>query len=326
MVLRYKDQPYVIAADLHNEVRPDIRIEKKWWMLYPKVSVRMPVWGRGTGVVPLKDFDPSFLSYTHPKLENVKYKVILFLLRKIFGGVNIEYYDWYEQSTKTANKILQKNPNLLIMSQGAFDLSSYIPTAVHLIFNALKNDPSLWNLIGKHLDIPDEVTGYAQLHNLTGIMHKPLNLSIPDKVVYSSHFYPFFYNSSNYKWDNVTPTYEEFSNVTDKYWGNIFKQQNIPVWVGEFGTDTRDFGLSDCWNNYVLRYMRENDLDLCYWPLFDARPHINALGEYIYGEDEYGLARAQTGDVVNPKHYDSFKDMLIQEGIQEDQPAFVIQN
>lgn len=69
---------------------------------------------------------------------------------------------------------MQINPNVMIIVQGVFDVQSYTPSMVQLILYYLKHDPSLYDLVGRHFNIPDPVTIHYQVHNLTGIQSLPI--------------------------------------------------------------------------------------------------------------------------------------------------------
>lgn len=83
-----------------------------------------------------------------------------------------------------------------------------------------------------------------------------------------------------------------------------------PVWVGETGIDADARGLRPAWTDYTLRYLREHDLDFAYWPIGDARPHIDANGTFIAGGDDYALLDRQYEELKYRPVYDTFADLL----------------
>lgn len=164
MVARYKNNPWVIAADLRNEIRSGPTGEPKW----------------GTG----------------------------------------DERDWHRTAESLGNRLLRINPDLLIIVEGL---------------------------------------NYAT--DFSGVAAKPIQLSVPNRIIYSPHNYSWFGG------DLSKLNYESMRDGLDKGWGFIFKGTDglqAPVWVSEFGAGPKD---DPKWLNYFVRYLRENDLDWCMWPL-----------------------------------------------------------
>jgi len=164
IIARYKNNPWVIGADLRNEIRSGPTGE--------------PNWGHG------------------------------------------DDRDWHKISEILGNRLLRINPDLLIIVEGL---------------------------------------NYAT--DFSGLATKPVQLSLPNHVIYSPHNYSWFGG------DLKKLNYESMRDGLDKGWGFIFKGKNglqAPVWVSEFGAGPKD---DPKWLNYFVRYLRENDLDWCMWPL-----------------------------------------------------------
>jgi len=81
----------------------------------------------------------------------------------------------------------------------------------------------------------------------------PLELSIPNRLVYSSHWY---------SWDlDDSYTYDDFKQYYDYWVAWMLVNDSYPLWLGEFGTDT-----SNTYWNYLIRYFAENpNLNWAYW-------------------------------------------------------------
>jgi len=89
--------------------------------------------------------------------------------------------------------------------------------------------------------------------NLKGVMHYPVSLSFPNKLVYSAHEYPETANTK--KWYFYDPTYpENLDEIWTEYWGYLVRNNTAPVLIGEFGSalnTTRD----EAWFNKLNDYM-----------------------------------------------------------------------
>ena len=311
MAHRYAHQPYVIAGDLRNEIRPELKIIGRFsWLSYPKLRLSLPTWGGGDREAWLKDVAPQLMDYTHPDLD-FRHQMLLFVSKSVFSRTKVRLYDWHKAATEVGNRIIAANPNMLVIVQGLFDLDAYVPNVMQLIFFYLKHDPDLHRNIGRHFDIPDSVTKHYQMHNLTGIAQLPIVFDQPNRLVYSAHLYPFYYNGSQFAWDGSDPSYQEYRATVDRYWGYIHHSDIAPVWVGETANDAGPHGLVPSWTNYTLRYLRENDLSFAYWPIGDARPQINKVtGTFVVGYDDYALLNRNFTALQYPPMYESFKDLL----------------
>lgn len=305
MVSRYSNYPHVIGADLRNEIRPDMRIHEG---IIPSLDVSLPSWGTGNIT---KKFDPEILEYSHPDLTTgLRRKFLLFLIKSILKNTEVHYFDWHTIATNVGNRIIKANPNVMVFVQGVFDLYAYEPNVLQLVFYYLKADEKLYNYIGKFLDIPDSVTKHYQVHNLTSVRRKPILLDEPNRLVYSAHVYPFYYDGSQFDWDGINPTYKNYSDTLDRYWGYIFKENIGPVWIGETGFFANASGLAPEWTDYTLRYLRENDLDFAYWPIADARPIINGAGEFESGNDDYALLNHNFTALQYVPMFNTFSDLF----------------
>ena len=314
MAERYVDNLYVIGADLRNELRPDIRFNGKIsWRSMPNLVIKMPTWGGGDKVLPLKEYAPEVLSFNHPSLNSTKHRLLLFAIKRLLANVPVQLFDWHAASQQAANKVIAKNPNLLVFIQGTFDIFSYTPNVVKIILYYMNNDKALYNSVGKLFAIPKEATKVYQLQNFTGVDTMPIKLDQPNRLVYSAHLYPFFYDSAQYEWDGISPTYKDYSETVDKFWGYIFKNKTMPVWVGETGTKASMLGIGSKWTDYNNRYLIENDLDFAYWPIGDARPTIDKeTGEFVHGFDKFALLNQKYDGLKYGPLYDTLKPLFVE--------------
>ena len=66
-----------------------------------------------------------------------------------------------------------------------------------------------------------------------GARTQPIRLSVPNRVVYSSHVYKWS------GWSTLVPyskrDYPSFATDMDNNWGYLIRDNIAPVWCGEFG-------------------------------------------------------------------------------------------
>lgn len=123
------------------------------------------------------------------------------------------------------------------------------------------------------------VEGTSSANDLSGVRTRPVQLSMPGRVVYSAHVYKWS------GWGSLKPfssrSYEDFAATMWKNWGYLLMEEVAPVWVGEFGTpDMPSEGDQNYWG-HLMRYLRGVDASWGYWAL-NAR---KATGEW----ESYGL-------------------------------------
>ncbi len=109
--------------------------------------------------------------------------------------------DWRLAAERAGNAILAVNPNWLIIVEG------------------VENGPSGSDWWGG---------------NLSNAGAFPVQLNVPDRVVYSPHDYPASVYPQTWFSDPSYPN--NLPSVWDKNWGYLFKQNIAPVLLGEFGT------------------------------------------------------------------------------------------
>lgn len=92
-----------------------------------------------------------------------------------------------------------------------------------------------------------------------GANYRPLRLSAPGHLVYSTH---------NYKMSQTFTDCPSLKTALDGRFGFVVTEgmpYTAPLWIGEFGIDHR--GTDDPWWQCFTEYLAEKDLDWAYWPL-----------------------------------------------------------
>lgn len=98
--------------------------------------------------------------------------------------------------------------------------------------------------------------------NLIAAGANPVRLTVPNRVVYSTHDYPA--SISGQQWFS-DPSYPNNLPATwDKYWGYLIKQDIAPVWIGEFGTKYETTS-DQQWLKALTSYIVANKVSFSYW-------------------------------------------------------------
>jgi endoglucanase len=145
----------------------------------------------------------------------------------------------------------------------------------------------------EHPNLLVMVEGPQYSTDFTAFARLPVVLNVPNRVVYSPHAYaaaghPF-------------QSYDELRQAYDARAGYLLHAEPaIPLWVGEFGScQTLDCGDNSQWLRWFVRYLRENNLSWCWWPLNGTQ----SSGESRkYDEVEtYGLLSTDYQHIAAPK-------------------------
>jgi endoglucanase len=140
--------------------------------------------------------------------------------------------DWRLAAERAGNAILEVNPNLLIIIQGV---------------ERVQNDWYWWG------------------GNLSGARDDPVRLSLPDRLVYSTHVYgPGVYPQP---WFSDPDFPENMPEIWDRHWGYLHKEDIAPVIVGEFGGRSVGEDAEGIWQRALVSYLRENNISYIYWTL-----------------------------------------------------------
>ncbi|WP_330242065.1 cellulase family glycosylhydrolase [Streptomyces sp. NBC_00525] len=153
--------------------------------------------------------------------------------------------DWRLAAQRGGEAVLSANPDLLIFVEG---VQTY-----------------------------DGVSGWWG-GNLMGVAQYPVELSVPNRVVYSAHDYAT--SVAQQPWFSDASFPANMPGVWDKYWGYIFKQNIAPVWVGEFGT-TLQSATDQKWLKALADYLRPTDQyggDSFSWTFWSWNPNSGDTG------------------------------------------------
>ena len=151
-----------------------------------------------------------------------------------------------------------------------------------------------------------EGTGFAA--DLTGVARHPVRLEHPGKVVYSLHDYAWFHPG-----EQPRAAYLE---QMERAGGYLLSHQVAPLWIGEFGTDTRSLaGISGVWWNNFEAWVTAHDVDWCWWALNPTQPKgtVPVTGRHRsdWGDPEpWGLLAPDWRGVANPQVLDILRAMI----------------
>lgn len=174
-------------------------------------------------------------------------------------GIDDDLRDWRSAAERCGNAILAVNPSWLIVVEGTEK-----------------------NVVGE--------TGWTWWgSNLKGVAEYPIELDVPNKLVYSVHDYGPEMASDSMDW-----MMEDFPNKLvphwDEYWGYVHKEGIAPVLVGEFGAkDVSPDSDSGIWFRELIDYIDENEM---YWTFWTWTPD---------SADTRGLLQANWEDIETDK-------------------------
>ena len=151
-----------------------------------------------------------------------------------------------------------------------------------------------------------EGPGFAA--DLTGVARHPVRLERPGKVVYSLHDYSWFHPQGQPR--------AAYLEQMHRVGGYLLSEQMAPLWIGEFGNDTRSMaGFSGVWWNNFEAWVTENDVGWCWWALNGTQPRgtVPVVGRHRsdWGDPEgFGLLAPDWRGVANPGVLDILKQMI----------------
>ncbi|KAK6355244.1 hypothetical protein TWF696_004357 [Orbilia brochopaga] len=159
------------------------------------------------------------------------------------------------------------------------------------------------------------IEGVASSNYLQGVRSRPVNLTVANRVVYSSHVYGWSGWGSLLKGPYWSRDHESFSYDMFDNWGFLLAEDIAPVWVGEFGApDQPNTGDLNYWVN-LMDFLREVDADWGYWALNPRKPAGNETESYSLLRDDW----------VTPTCDYRMYDMLVKLGLpvyNSTSPAF----
>jgi endoglucanase len=138
--------------------------------------------------------------------------------------------DWRLAAQLAGNAILAINPNWLIVVEGV---------------QSFRNDNWYW-----------------WGGNLMGAREYPVQLNVPNQLVYSAHDYPASVYNQPWFSDPAYPS--NLPGVWDNFWGYLHKNNTAPVLIGEFGTKL--LTESDAkWYDSITAYLGANGVNFTFW-------------------------------------------------------------
>jgi endoglucanase len=136
------------------------------------------------------------------------------------------------------------------------------------------------------------VEGVNYALDLTGIASLPVQLSVPNRLVYETHDYSFDYSNLS--------GYAQLAADLNQAWGYILapnQPYTAPVWLGEFGnchtaasciTDTTSSdGSGGLWFASLRQYLAANDVDWGWWAVNGTE--TTGSGRTFGSEETYGV-------------------------------------
>lgn len=139
------------------------------------------------------------------------------------------------------------------------------------------------------------VEGISSANDVSGAQTRPVELSVPHKLVYSAHVYGWS------GWGSLSPfwrrSYESFAAEMEHNWAWLLHENVAPVWIGEIGApDVPNRGDLHYWNN-LMNYLRELDRQydksahLAYWAINPRKWKNNEYESYGLLDDDWITVR-----------------------------------
>ncbi|KAH7329041.1 glycoside hydrolase family 5 protein [Stachybotrys elegans] len=130
------------------------------------------------------------------------------------------------------------------------------------------------------------VEGTESANDVSGAAERPVQLKIPNRLVYSAHVYAWS------GWGELDGrfskrSYASFVKTMRHNWGYLLENNVAPVWVGELGApDEPSIGDAHYWKN-MWRYLKAVDADFGYWALNPRKPAGNTRERYSLVKDDW---------------------------------------
>lgn len=124
---------------------------------------------------------------------------------------------------------------------------------------------------------------------------RPITLSVPNRLVYSPHDYPYTYNGvMNFA------SYDQFRSTLEREWGYLVTEgqpYTAPVWV-VFGANHS--GSDAAWWGWMRQYVTEKDIDWSYWAVNGTEG--NGYTRTFGAEEIYGVLNMGWNGAANDGH------------------------
>lgn len=145
------------------------------------------------------------------------------------------------------------------------------------------------------------VEGISSANDCSGAKQRPVKLSIPNRLVYSSHVYSWS-GWGSFKMF-AKRDYHSFASEMERNWGFLLNDNIAPVWVGEFGAPSNaGKGDRNYWNN-LMRFLEEKDADFGYWALNARKPGNNET-------ESYGLLKGDWETVIDDYRMQDMRKLM----------------
>jgi endoglucanase len=159
------------------------------------------------------------------------------------------------------------------------------------------------------------VEGVQSANDISGARLRPIELTIPNRLVYSAHVYGWS------GWGSLSPywkrSYDSFAADMEHNWAYLLAEDIAPVWIGEIGVpEVPNQGDLHYWKN-LIRYLKECDADFGYWAINPRKPRENELETYSLVEDDwktpkYDYRMYDMADLVRSSTKGSKKQVVMQ--------------
>jgi len=103
------------------------------------------------------------------------------------------------------------------------------------------------------------IGGILSNGNLIGVLTRPIELNLPDRLVYTGHIYPFSPVIS----DLPYPYFKTVMHNMQTFVADAGFNYSAPYWMGEFGTGGTD---DEKWQK-IVTFLNETDHDFAYWSI-----------------------------------------------------------
>lgn len=138
--------------------------------------------------------------------------------------------DWRAAAQRAGNAVLQANPDWLIFVEG------------------IEHQGDDWYWWGGNLSLAGQL---------------PVELSVPNKLVYEAHDYGP--GVSTQKWFQASDFPLNLAGIWHSHWAYLKLTGVAPVLVGEFGGRSVGDDTEGQWQRSLVTYLQSNNLDYTYW-------------------------------------------------------------
>jgi aryl-phospho-beta-D-glucosidase BglC (GH1 family) len=133
------------------------------------------------------------------------------------------------------------------------------------------------------------VEGVESANLLNGVRKRPIEVSVPNRIVYSAHVYSW--SGWGVAWPYSKRPYDAFAKDMHKNWAYLLESNIAPVWVGEMGAPGRPSeGDYNYWN-HLIQYLKAVDAHWAYWAINPRKPAGNKWESYGLVKDDWRTVR-----------------------------------